>query len=606
MANITGATNEKIFTIRQWLGLNENPDGDTKLKIGEAAVMRNWQITRDGNLRRRPGRKVVQELAENADKPVCGMWTGFVNGHEVFLAACDGTLYSLWNDRAEEFQKVSIGSLDTTGSVFMFGFSGKVYILNGFEYYCWDGENFETVDGYRPLIFTEVTPSGGGTQLEQINKLTGARRVYISPDGTSETFQLPEKMLNSLDYVFDIASGEHYDGQVELDAINGTITFPEAPDEGTDTFEIGYTVGTDYRSEVTSMRYAELYNGSQDTRVFLYGDGTNKCFYSDIDHDGQPRADYFPDMNEVAVGDSNTPITGLIRHYSMLVAYKTNSSWIIQYGAITLADGSVTAAFYVVPVNRAVGNMAIGQVMLINNSPRTLFGNDLFEWKNNSSYSSNLTTDERQAKRISDRIYSTLRSFDLSKCVCWDDNDRQEYYICFGNRALVQNYAVDAWYYYEMPEISRMLNFHGELYLGTAKGEIAHFSHNYLNDDGAAISAYWESGSMSFNADYMRKFAATLWIGTKPESRSEVSVTVQTDRKSEYTEKVVSTQLASFVHMNFGKFSFRTNRKPAMKKLKIKAKKFVFYKLILENDEPNTTATLLAADIKVRYTGEAK
>ena len=43
MANITGAQNERVFQINKWLGLNQNPDGDTKLRMGEAALMRNWR-----------------------------------------------------------------------------------------------------------------------------------------------------------------------------------------------------------------------------------------------------------------------------------------------------------------------------------------------------------------------------------------------------------------------------------------------------------------------------------------------------------------------------------------------------------------------------------
>ena len=38
MATISGSTSEKIFQIKAWMGLNENPDGDTKLKLGEAAA----------------------------------------------------------------------------------------------------------------------------------------------------------------------------------------------------------------------------------------------------------------------------------------------------------------------------------------------------------------------------------------------------------------------------------------------------------------------------------------------------------------------------------------------------------------------------------------
>lgn len=148
--------------------------------------------------------------------------------------------------------------------------------------------------------------------------------------------------------------------------------------------------------------------------------------------------DYFPDLNTVAVGDENTPITGMIRHYSSLLCFKSDSAWAIRYGIITLADGSLTPAFYTAPTNRAIGNAAPGQVRLILNSPRTLHGGDLFEWKNNGAYSANLTADERQAKRISDRIYATLGSFRFSDCFCWDDNDRQEYYSARGGRALVR------------------------------------------------------------------------------------------------------------------------------------------------------------------------
>ena len=57
-------------------------------------------------------------------------------------------------------------------------------------------------------------------------------------------------------------------------------------------------------------------------------------------------------------------------------------------------------------------------------------------------------------------------------------------------------------------------------------------------------------------------------------------VTVQTDKKSEFTEKTIESRLATFEHMDFEDFSFSTNRKPQVKKLKIKAKKFAFLKII--------------------------
>ena len=31
----------------------------------------------------------------------------------------------------------------------------------------------------------------------------------------------------------------------------------------------------------------------RDSRIFVYGDGTNRAFHTGVDYDGTPRADYF-------------------------------------------------------------------------------------------------------------------------------------------------------------------------------------------------------------------------------------------------------------------------------------------------------------------------
>jgi hypothetical protein len=59
MATIQAANNEKVFSIQKWLGLNEHPDGDTRLKLGEASEMVNFRVTKDGNLKRRPGTECI-------------------------------------------------------------------------------------------------------------------------------------------------------------------------------------------------------------------------------------------------------------------------------------------------------------------------------------------------------------------------------------------------------------------------------------------------------------------------------------------------------------------------------------------------------------------
>ena len=60
-------------------------------------------------------------------------------------------------------------------------------------------------------------------------------------------------------------------------------------------------------------------------------------------------------MNTVLLGDSSTPITGMQRHYSELIAFKTDGAFAINYDTITLPEGQVTAGFYVRPINSALG-----------------------------------------------------------------------------------------------------------------------------------------------------------------------------------------------------------------------------------------------------------
>ena len=103
--------------------------------------------------------------------------------------------------------------------------------------------------------------------------------------------------------------------------------------------------------------------------------------------------------------------------------------------ADTLADGSLTAGFYVTPVNRNIGNEAPGQIRLITNYPLSLHGGGVYQWKNGSN---GLTSDERQAKRISQRVENTLSGFTFSECVTFENEYKQDYYIVDGDSAVIR------------------------------------------------------------------------------------------------------------------------------------------------------------------------
>lgn len=597
MADIGGSAEKRVFQIKEWLGLNESPDGDTGLKNGEAAQMRNFRITREGHLQIRPGCAPVCTLVEPDEDgtahPVRGLWWGYVNGVRHLLACCGG---HLWDVDPADWSKTDLGAVEDAETTF-FGFSKKVYLLTGEGYYCWDGAgSLSGVEGYVPIVATATVPSGGGTLLESVNKLNGKRRQQFSPDGTAKEFFLVEA---EIDEVLSVAGT---DASYTVDAANGKVTFASAPEKGTNTVTITWRKGAGDREKVTGMRYAELFNGSSDSRVFLYGDGSNEALYSGLDENGQATAEYFPDLNTMAVDSANTPITAMIRHYDRLLVFKSDSAYSVQYGTITLADNSAAAAFYASALNREIGCSTPGQVRLVNNNPRSLFGGACYEW----SLTISSTRDERNAKRLSDAVTTTLRSFDPDRVKTFDDDENQEYYILCGEKALVQNYANKAWYYYDNLPMRGVASVNGTLHFGTPDGRIMAFSRRYRNDALAPIDAYWESGSMAFDREWMRKYSSLVWVGIKPETQAVLTMTAQSNIKSDYPEKVIASGLSNFTHASFAHWSFGTNRKPQVIRSKLKVKKATYYKLILYSKSASATATVLSVDVQVRYTGNVK
>lgn len=555
----------------------------------------------------------VAAVPTSGATPVQGIWSGRVAGQEVMVAACSGHLWSL-TEQDGQWTKRDLGALPTPGRVTMFGFGDKLYILNGEEYYVWDGATISAVAGYRPLVAVSVPPSGGGEALERVNRLTGKRRVRFSPDGTAKTFTLPEKGFLTVDYA-RIVGGEDL-AVASADPNAGTVTLTAAPAAGINTVEIGYTMPNTLREQVTRMRCAEVYNGATDSRVFLYGDGTNKAVYSDLDYDGVPTAEYFPDLNEVAVGDSNTPVTAMIRHYDRLLVFKLDSAYTVSYDAVTLPDGTVTAGFFVRPVNRDIGSVAYGQACMVVNQPRTLDAGGIYEWVATSS-SGNITLDQRNARRVSHRVEQTLREMDLSAATAFYDKIGQFYYVAQGGRAVVQNTENGAWFTYAGFPAVCFIVYRDELFIGTDEGTIRHVSRNYFSDDGAPIAAVWESGAMDFGARSLTKVSSDIYVTLRPERNAQVKVTIRTNLRGDWGHdtlgaeneaawQTASAGLMSFRTLSFARFSFGTNRLPRIRRLKLRVKKFAALRLVFETNTNWSAATILGADIRVRGLGAVR
>ena len=111
---------------------------------------------------------------------------------------------------------------------------------------------------------------------------------------------------------------------------------------------------------------------------------------------------------------------------------------------------------------------------------------------------------------------------------------------------------------------------------------------------------------MDFGSDYQRKHSSVIWVSLKPAAGARCTVSARSDRKSEYAEKTVTAPVLKFSSVDFNHFTFNTNTSPHMRRVKLKVKKFVYYKLLIDTVSIANDVTVLGVDMRVRFTGYVK
>ena len=369
--------------------------------------------------------------------------------------------------------------------------------------------------------------------------------------------------------------------------------------------------------QILSCRLREEYNGSTDTRLFVAGNGTNMCYYSGVTQEGEATALYFPAMNEVAVDMSGSAITGLVRHYSKLLVFKNDGTHSISYEPVTLTDGNTIAGFFLRPMNREFGNEILGQVQTVNNYPRTITKDGIYEWRITSSY----YKDERYANRISDMVEHSLEKADISKIVTCDDDFRKNYYVFLNDlegTVLVNRYELNkgnTWCVYKssLCRNVRYAMIHGGDMVFCNDTEAFLFEEGLTRDAALEIGgtpqqikARWESGFMHFGADFRRKYSSEIYVSVRPQANSQIIVTAETDKRSDYLEKIIENDVFQWSNAGFPRWSFNTNDRPTINRVRLKVKKFVYYKLVFRIDKEAAQGTILSVDQKIRFASMAK
>lgn len=583
MAYIQTTSQPSPTSIDNFLGLNMNETGDTQLKLGEASKMKNFRITKNYKLTKMNGYKKKYE----ASGCIRTQWIGKLCAEEVNIYVAGGKVYNNGNE---------IGEL-TDDVTSIFEFNQQLYFMNGHEYKVWNGVELADVEGYIPLIKIATTPNGIGTDYEPINLLTGKKHQTFSATGDDTVFYLVEQNITSIDNV--IVDG--VETSVTKDLVNGTVTFATAPTQGVDNVDIYWSKTDTNRDLVLKNKYFQKYGLANDTRVFIYGndEAKNRIYFSDLAN-GVPSVEYFPGTNFLDVGSSNEYVTDISRQYDRLIISKEMETYYSTYEAITDSTGQSIITFPVYPLNSSHGMVAKGQGQLLDNYVTTI-DSSIVMWTNTN------TKDERNAEIISQRVQEWLNSKDLTKAITLDYQELKEYWLAVDNEIMIYNYGNSTFYLLEIPhKITSLISYKGIIYFGTQDGKIMEFNEDTTTYDGEIIEAIWESGFYDFELEYKRKTMRILWITLKPYSNTSLVINYTSDRETGTDEKEISASYFSYVFLNYGDFTYNTNQVIKPYRIKLKAKKFAFLKLILSNKKEDEKVTINSIAIQKSYGGNVK
>lgn len=583
MAYIQATAQPSPTTIDNFLGLNMNETGATQLKLGEASNMKNFRITKNYKLTKINGYKKKYE----ASGAIRTQWIGKLGEKEVHVYVAGGKIYN----NGEE-----IGTL-TDDITSVFEFNQKLYFINGHEYKVWNGTELKDVEGYIPLVKVATTPNGVGTDYEPINLLTGKKHQTFSGDGTTKEFIIFESNLKSIDKI--LVDG--VETEVTKDLTNGKITFTTAPKQGTDNVDVYWTKENADRNIILKNRYFQKYGLANDTRVFMYGnnEAKNRVYFSDLGA-GVPNVEYFPATNFLDIGSSNEAVTDISRQYDRLIISKETETYYATYEQITDTTGNSIVTFPVYPLNSSHGMVAPAQGQLLDNYVTTI-DSSIVMWTNTN------TKDERNAEVISQRIQEWLNEKDLRKAITMDYQELKEYWLAVDNQIMIYNYGNSTFYLLEIPEnITSLISHQGIIYLGTENGKIMEFNEEETTYDGEVIEAIWESGFYDFEVEYKRKTMRTLWIALKPWARTSLVVNYVSDREMGTDPKEIESYCLTYRYWNYANMTYNTSYNIKPFRIKLKAKKFAYEKIVLSNNKKDEKVTVNSIAIQKAYGGNVK
>lgn len=557
----------------KFLGINEAV-GETEINWGEAVYQRNFRITKNYKPQKREGWEVFVDPSNS--QPSTAGWIGLLNGKTVLVHCSNNNVYEYDYDTQIN---TSIGT--TTGDVnTIILYQETLYFFDGSQIKSYDGTTFGNATPYEPVVEIGGEPDGtGASSFEELNLYTPKVKVSRIGNGTATQFDL----------LFDVVSVE----SVTVDGVAATFTFtgPRTVNitSGTPADNaivlISATVATSNEAVINSNDRAVVF-GPNDAQVFIWGADNNTVRFSGL---GKPM--YFTANAISKVGTDEQPINDMKPINDRLLAFKSDSAKYTFASENPLYLNNVGLNKYEYPffdMNDRYGGVTTAEI--VGQTPYTLDGGAIQKW-NYQSVVNNIDPED-----ISGRIRITLESLDLSTAVTTNYKKRKEYWIVLDSIAYIYNYGTDVFYTFDNIDAKWFFETEDNLYFGSSTGDVRRFTSTALNDNGTAIHARMEMAFTAFGMENWYKSIYFEYFTIAAANRTSLTTGYATDEENDIaTEKfTIGYNIFNFGTVNFGEFSFKTNRNPQTESIKSKIKKFIYMKRIFENNELDETLTIIS------------
>ena len=474
-------------------------------------VWRDYKETE--SIRTRP----EMERVEVFDNKVFGIFFYKVGNTEMMLVHCGTTLYKI-----EGGTRTALYSGLNPRQSNAFIYNNIWYFKDGINYLQYDGENIGEVVGYVPTTTIGRKPSGGGTQYEDVNMLTGIRNNTFLADGTSKEYFLDAQNIDSdFQPIVFVNDAELDISAYSVDTAGGRIIFNVAPVEpltvGQDNVRVKFRKTVPgYRNRINNCTLLQVF----DNRVFFSG---NQDYPNVIWHCSLNDPSYCSDLDYYNEGLDLSEVTGLVAGNNALWVFKEPSQ-------------ANTTVFYHNPV---IDN-EYGKIYPSTHSSITTgcigkainFNDDIvfFSERGMEGINGDVTTEQVVAHRSSlvDRKLTAEDNYKKMLLEEWEGYllifvDNTVYLADSRAKFNNDNHVEYEWFMWDLSKVITSTRVHeGILYLGTNEGIYT------LTDMESDVESYWTTPLDKFKHPQYQK--TTNKRGCVVEATGDISVYVKTDK----------------------------------------------------------------------------